>query len=262
MGRKYYYLVSGLPNLIEGTKGFDYLKIREEIIELLADDDVELLKFLLLRFDNENMLNFLNKKQEFDSRGWFSQAKIEDAATDSAGLPKYLREFLQNRKDDKESVAGLGVFEQLSLLYYQEISRKNKWFAEWADFCVDIQNVVAALNARELDVAADKSIIPFNDNAEKITKSRSADFGLGNSLPWLEQIAKNINEPVALEQAIDDIYWKKVDELSMDSEFGIESVLGFMVKANSIERWLRLNTENGIAQAKGLIENLKKSLRK
>ena len=262
MSRKYYYLITGLPNLVENVKGFDYLKIREEIIELLAKEDAELLKFLLLRFDNENIVNFLNKKQEFDSRGWFSQTEIEDALNDAAVLPKYLQVFLQNRKDDKDSVSGLGVFEQLSYLYYQEISAINKWFANWADFCADVQNVFAALNARELGVSAEKSIILTNDNAEKIAKSRAADFGLGNSLPWLEQILKNVNDPIALEEAVDDIYWKKADELSIGCEFEIESVLGFMVKANSIERWLRLDTENGIARAKGLIENLKSSLQK
>jgi len=154
------------------------------------------------------------------------------------------------------------VFEQMSLLYYQEISEKTQWFSDWADFCVDIQNVVAALNARQLGISAEKSVIPFNDNAEKITKSRAADFGLGNALPWLEQIVKNIEDPVFLEEAIDDIYWKKVDELSTDSEFGIESVLGFMVKANSIERWLRLDKENGIVRAQRLIDDLKASLQK
>jgi hypothetical protein len=127
---------------------------------------------------------------------------------------------------------------------------------------VDIQNAVAAMNARELNVSVEKSVIPFNDNAEKIAKSRTADFGLGNSLPWTEQINKNINDPIALEETIDDIYWKKVDELSEGKTFGIENVLGFMVKANSIERWLRLDTEKGIARANDLIEKLKSQAQK
>ncbi|MCL1945689.1 MAG: DUF2764 domain-containing protein [Chitinivibrionia bacterium] len=262
MSRKYYYLVTGLPNLADNVKNFDYAKIREEVIEVLAKEDAELVKFLLLRFDNENIINILDKKQEFDSRGWFSRSELEEAVNNFDALPKYLQVFLQNRKDDKESVAGLGVFEQLSYLYYKELSGVNAWFAKWAVFCADIQNVVAASNARELGVSAERSVIQINDNAEKIAKSRASDFGLGNSLSWMEQISKNINDPIALEEAIDDIYWKKVDELSIGSEFGMESVLGFMVKANSIERWLRLDTENGIARAKGLIENLKSSLQK
>jgi len=264
MSRKYYYLVSGLPNLVESVKGFDYLKIREEIVELLAKEDEELLKLLLLRFDNENIINFLDKKEEFDSRGWFGAAQLEDAISDPTELPNYLQVFLQNRKEEKENVSGQGSIAQLFQLYYREIADKNAWFAEWADFCADIQNVVAAINARQLGIPVEKSVIPFNDNAEKITKSRAADFGLGHSLPWFEQISKNINNPILLEEAIDEIYWKKVDELSIspDCEFGIESVLGFMVKANSIERWLRLDTEEGMARAQRLIDNLKLSLQK
>lgn len=264
MSQNYYYLVTGLPDLVEGGgKGFDYAKIRQEIIEELSVEDRNSLKTLLLQFDNANIVNFLDKKQNFDSRGWFSQSEIEDVVGDIDALPQYLQTFLQDRKEDKDSVGGgFGLLERLSYLYYNEISSRNEWFANWADFAVDVQNVVAASNARELGVSAEKSVIPFNDNAEKIAKSRASDFGLGNSLPWTEQIAKNINDPIALEEAIDAIYWKKADELSEGRTFGIESVLGFMVKANSIERWLRLDTEKGVARANDLVAKLKSSTQK
>ena len=264
MSQNYYYLVTGLPDLVEGGgKGFDYAKIRQEIIEELSVDDCNLLKTLLLQFDNANIVNFLNKKQNFDSRGWFLQSEIEDVVGDVDSLPQYLQTFLQDYKEDKDSVGGgFGLLERVSHLYYNEISSRNEWFANWADFAVDVQNVVAASNARELGVSAEKSVILFNDNAEKIAKSRASDFGLGNSLPWTEQIAKNINDPVTLEEAIDAIYWQKADELSEGRTFGIESVLGFMVKANSIERWLRLDTEKGVARANDLVAKLKSSVQK
>jgi hypothetical protein len=260
MSRKYYYLVAGFPNLVESLKGFSYVDVRQEVMENLSAGDCEQLKWLLLRHDNVNIFNLINKKQDFDSRGWFSKNEIEENLNDIDILPEYLQTFLKDRKEEKESVPGLGVFEQLSYLYHKDISARGKWFAAWTDFSIDLQNVVAALNARDLGVSAEKSVILLNDNAEKIAKSRAVDFGLGNLLPWIEQIAKNFNDPLELEKTIDDIYWKKVDELSEDDEFGIGSVLGFMVKADSIERWLRLDTERGITQAENLIEKLKSSL--
>ena len=264
MSQNYYYLVTALLDLAKGgTKGFDYSRIRQEIIDELSNEDRELFKLILLQFDNANVVNFLNKKQIFDSRGWFSQSEIAEVISDIDTLPKYLQIFLQNYKEDRDSVGGgLGLFEQLSYLYYSEISSKNEWFANWVDFTVDVQNVIAAANARELGISAEKSVIQLNDNAEKIAKSRAIDFGLANSLSWIEQIVKNINDPLALEETIDDIYWKKVDEFSDGRTFGIESVLGFMVKANSIERWLRLDTEKGIARANDLIAKLESSVQK
>jgi hypothetical protein len=263
MAQNYYYLVTGLPDLIEGGgKGFDYAKIRREIVEELTQEDAELLKLLLLQFDNANFVNFLNKKPNFDARGWFTHAEIEEAVKDFDMLPEYLRTFLQNHKDGKDSVSGIGVLEQLYYLYYSEISTKNEWFANWSDFSADLKNIIAAANARELGVSPEKSVIPFNDNAEKIAKSRAADFGIGSSVSWTEQITKNLSDPIALEEAIDEIYWKKVDELADGKWFGIENVLGIMVKANSIERWMCLNTEKGIARANDLIEKLKSSVRK
>ena len=259
MEHKYYYLVSGLPNLVESVKNFDYLKIRKEIVEVLAHEDVELLKTLLFQFDNENIVNFLDKKSDFDTRAWMSKAEMEEALSEPETLPNYLQVFLEDRREGKESVAGLGSFEQLAYLYYKEISEKNEWFAEWANHCVDVQNVVAALNARELGLPLEKSVIPFNDNAEKILKSRAADFGLGSSLPWLEQITGNVH-PIAAELAIDTIYHKKAEELSMNKEFEIESVLGFMVRAYNVDRWMRLNTEDGILRAQKLIEEIKASI--
>ena len=264
MSQNYYYLVTGLVDLSKGgVKGFDYTRIRQEIIDEISEEDRELIKSLLLRFDNANVVNFINKKQDFDSRGWFSQSELTEVINNEEMLPLYLQAFLENYKEDgRESVGGFGHFEQLSQLYYSEISSKSDWFAQWADFTVDVQNVIAAANARELGVPAEKSVIPFNDNAEKITKSRATDFGLTNTLPWIEQIVKNINDPIALEEAIDDIYWKKTDELAEGRVFGIENVLGFMVKANSIERWLRLDTEKGIARANDLIAKLESSAQK
>jgi hypothetical protein len=261
MEHKYYYLVSGLPNLVESVKNFDYLKIRKEIVEVLAPEDVELLKYLLFQFDNENIVNFLDKKPDFDTRAWMSKPEMEEALSEPETLPNYLQTFLQDRKEGKDSVAGLGNFEQLAYLYYKEISEKNEWFAEWANFCVDVQNIVAALNARELGLPIEKSVIPFNDNAEKIVKSRAADFGLSSSLPWLEQLMGNVH-PIAAELAIDNIYNKKAEELSTNREFGIESVLGFMVKAYSVDRWMRLDTKDGIARAQKLVEEIKASIPK
>jgi len=268
VAQEYCYLITALPEMIEGGgKGFSYGKIRQLIVEELLDEDVELLKLLLLQYDNVNLFNTLNKKiaagtASFDTRGWFSQAEMEGFAAEFDTLPEYLQIFLQNYKDGKDAVSGIGLLEQLYYLYYSEISQKNDWFAQWADFSADLQNVVAAANARELGIAPDKSVIPFNDNADKIAKSRAADFGLGNSISWIEQINKNFANPVALEEAIDEIYWKKADELADGKWFGIENVLGIMVKANSIERWLRLDTDKGIARANDLIEKLKSSVRK
>jgi hypothetical protein len=92
-------------------------------------------------------------------------------------------------------------------------------------------------------------------------KSRAADFGLSSSLPWLEQLMGNVH-PIAAELAIDNIYNKKAEELSTNREFGIESVLGFMVKAYSVDRWMRLDTKDGIARAQKLVEEIKASIPK
>jgi len=265
MGKEYCYLVTALPEMIEGGgKGFSYEKVRQEIFEELDEEHKEFVKLLLLQFDNANFLNILNKKQDaaFDTRGWYSQEEMNAAIADFDSLPEYLQVFLENFREGKDTVAGIGHLEQLYQLYYSEISEKNEWFAEWADFSADLQNVIAAANARELGISPEKSVIPFNDNAEKIAKSKSADFGLGNSASWVEHITKNVITPIALEEAIDEIYWNKVDEMADGKWFEIERVLGIMVKANSIERWLRLDTEKGIARANDLIEKLKSSVRK
>ena len=73
MAQNYYYLVTGLPDLIEGGgKGFSYEKIRQEIIDELIPEDIALLKLLLLQFDNANIVNILNKKPIFDSKYAFT----------------------------------------------------------------------------------------------------------------------------------------------------------------------------------------------
>ncbi|HRU63181.1 MAG TPA: DUF2764 family protein, partial [Paludibacteraceae bacterium] len=68
----YYYLIAGLPDLhIEDTKLFlPLLDFKKELLVQLAPSDVELIKLLFAKYDNQNFLLYLaNKEAELNPLG-------------------------------------------------------------------------------------------------------------------------------------------------------------------------------------------------
>ena len=95
--RKYYYIVSGLPDVHLGqTKGA--IKTRELIQSLMEDlhpEDKRKLSYIFLPFDNLNLLNlcFGNKKSWHDLSN-FSYEILKDGIEGGvSGIPSYLYDF-------------------------------------------------------------------------------------------------------------------------------------------------------------------------
>ena len=47
------------------------------------------------------------------------------------------------------------------------------------------------------------------------------------------------------ERALDNLYWKKVEELTLFDYFDLNAVLGFVVRLHTVERWLKLDEKTG-----------------
>lgn len=259
MSQNYYYLVAGLSDLVErtGTKGFDYAVLRQELFDEIDGEDRELIRLLQFRYDNHNLISLLKKTEAFDPRGWLTQAELEEALANSEDLPAYMLSFLEYYREGRDVVPGLGLFEQIMYLYYTELMARQDWLASWVEFDLNVRNVVAATAAKRLGLSPDTSIVPANDIADRISKSHAQDFGLGPFFPWIEPLLKNFDDPIALEEVLDTIYWQKADEITTTFPFTIESILCFMVRINSIERWVRLDAGRGTEQVQTLLKDLK-----
>ncbi len=256
MANEYYYLVAGLPEMVQGSlkKGVQFAEILEEVRNELEEEDRGTLAALQYRYDCDNILAILAKSDDFDARGFYTRDELVDEIASPEKLPQFMISFLDARKEGKEIFPGLGEKEQLLAGYFQNgLDHSNEFIREWTAFELNLGNVIAGKTARALGLPVAKSVIPLNDTAERIAKSTSADFGLSSQLNWMDTLVSHFDEPEKLEQALDNVRWEKAEEISEEFYFTVEAVLAFTIKLSSAARWMALDPEEGEAKVKELL---------
>jgi len=263
MANEYYYLVAGLPDLVQGSlkKGVQFADILEEVRNELEEDDRDILAALQYRYDCDNILAILAKSDDFDARGFYTRSELEDEVASPEKLPQFMISFLEARKEGKEIFPGLGEKEQLLAGYFQNgLNSENEFIREWTSFELDLGNFIAGKTARALDLPVAKSVIPLNDTATRIAKSTAADFGLSSQFGWLDTLVADFGEPTKLEQVLDTIRWEKAEEISEGSYFTVEAVLAFTIKLSSAARWMALDPEHGEEKIKALLQSMQSAV--
>ena len=59
------------------------------------------------------------------------------------------------------------------------------------------------------------------------------------------------------ERGLDDLLWKKIDEITVMDVFDIEVILGFTAKMKIIDRWDKLDPDTGHAMFRRLVEEIR-----
>ena len=59
------------------------------------------------------------------------------------------------------------------------------------------------------------------------------------------------------ERGLDDLLWKKIDEITVMDVFDIEVILGFTAKMKIIDRWDKLDPDTGHAIFRRLVEEIR-----
>ena len=65
------------------------------------------------------------------------------------------------------------------------------------------------------------------------------------------------NDILARERGIDDLYWDKIDELTLFDYLNFDRILGIIAKMMIIRRWLILDEETGRAMFKKLVDEVR-----
>ena len=59
------------------------------------------------------------------------------------------------------------------------------------------------------------------------------------------------------ERGIDDLYWEKIDEITIFDYLNFDKILGMMVKMMIIRRWLVLDEETGREMFRKLVDEVR-----
>jgi hypothetical protein len=262
--RKYYYLVSGLSNvLFDSNKNLvDFSEFVEQMREMLHKDDYKLVEFFLSETDIENLINLLVANgKEFKRSGNYSEDQMSEFVKFPDDAPAYMQNAIFGYKN-KEYANEFELERQLSLDFYKMVKcSKKEFISNWFNFQLNIKNIVTAINCREFELDLESQIMGTNELAEQVLKNKSKDFGLSKLFPEIDTILKAFDQDnlINQERMIDSIVWEKAGELSAMNNFSIENILTFLIRLKVAYRWKNLESAEGEEIFRELIGKLQES---
>jgi hypothetical protein len=271
---KYYALISGLPDItIDDVKlPFSVLELKKELSDILSSKDKKLINSILLKYDNDNLLNYLKSKDAvLNNNGTISSEDLTDMVLEikevenplNKNMPIYFKKFVNDYIEGVEALDKLFWEDHLANLYYEFLlNSDNKFVRDWAELNLNINNSLIALSARRNEKEYIPYIIGKNEIAETIRTSNARDLGLGELFEQYEEIRRIDEETniIEREKKIDQLRWNWIEEKNFFNYFTIEKIIGFLLKLQMTERWTSLNEEKGKQIFHNLVNDMRKSV--
>ena len=265
----YYYLVAGLPDisLDDGKLSYTVDSFKSEIYPDLSDKDKKVIDLFYLKLDNDNLLHLLKDKDyAVVSQGMYSAEEllsvidtVKDGDIPDKKYPSYFCNFISEYfKLNPEDLYKAG--DMLAAQYYAyAMNCKNKFVSAWFEFNLNLNNIQAALSARKYKLDIASAIVGNTDVCESLRTSNARDFGLGDTLTYLENVQRiaEIDELVEREKKIDQLKWEWLETESFFHYFTIERLFVFLLQLEMIERWISLDKEKGSELFRAMIQDLK-----
>ncbi|MDD4746715.1 MAG: DUF2764 family protein [Salinivirgaceae bacterium] len=265
MAGNYYYLVAGLPDLVQDAKKqpIALQEFKNELLEQLSARDIQLSKMLFLQFDNQNLLNQLLKTEKpHHPLANFTADELEQNIKEPLALLPYMNQFITAFKAETPLYENLSWEDNLTSLYFEYLKKTtNPFLKKWFNLDFQLRNFRVAMNARDYKLNPSSYILGDDEVSVAFKKSTLRDFGLGNDYPLINKVATILENENVLQQELDldRIRWEYLDELNTFNYFSIEVVLAFIIKVMIIERWIALDPEAGHQIFNKLIKDLQKN---
>lgn len=175
-------------------------------------------------------------------------------------LDEYLdqvRELLSPKDNAVLDLIGKGFDkERIGLEFYREaLSHRIGFIRNFFEFDLNVRNRKVRYLNEALGRAPEKDIL-------KLTDPEAEETGLEPEEPEFkeEDRLRKILEGkdiLARERGIDDLYWEKIDELTLFDYMNFERILGIIVKMMIIRRWLILDEQTGREMFKKLVDEVR-----
>ena len=265
MAGNYYYLVAGLPDLVQDAKKqpIALQEFKNELLEQLSARDIQLSKMLFLQFDNQNLLNLLLKTgKPHHPLANFSADELEQNIKEPLTLLPYMNRFIAAFKAETPLYENLSWEDNLTSLYFEYLKKTtNPFLKKWFNLDFQLRNFRVAMNVRDYKLDPSSYILGDDEVSVAFKKSTLRDFGLGNDYPLIDKVSTILENENILQQELDldRLRWEYLDELNTFNYFSIEVVLAFIIKVMMIERWIALDPDAGQQIFKKLINDLQKN---
>ena len=120
-------------------------------------------------------------------------------------------------------------------------------------------NILTAMIARKNGWNVADYIQGDTEVNEMIRTNSSRDFDLSLEYDYVKDLMKIVDEedPVQKERYIDAFKWVWLDEQTFFNPFSIEAVFAYLCKLEMLQRWERLDPEQGKATFERIIDELR-----
>ncbi len=273
----YYCLVAGLPDISidDGKLSYSVADFKESIYPQLSEKDQKVIDLFYLQYDNDCLLALLKDRETAveTSRGNFSAEELSalifsvaEGDVPDKKYPSYLYSFVELYLKNKESGEPVSILPEdcLSAYYYHyAMQSKNHFVADWFEFNLNLNNLLAAMTARKYKLDLPSYIIGSTEISEAIKTSSARDFGLSGIFSQYDKVYRisELSDLVEKEKKIDILKWEWMEDASFFNYFTVEKLFVFLVKLSMIERWISLDKEKGSEIFRKIIDSLKNDVR-
>ncbi|MBR5836805.1 MAG: DUF2764 family protein [Bacteroidales bacterium] len=146
--------------------------------------------------------------------------------------------------------------DQIGLDFYKEaLSHRLGFIREFFQFDLDVRNQKVRYLNQALGRAPEKDLLSLRDPEEEETGLEPEENEFKESAR-LQSILEG-SDILSRERGIDDLYWDKIDELTLFDYLSFDKILGIMAKMMIIRRWLILDEQTGREMFKKLVDEVR-----
>lgn len=262
-GGNYYCLIAGLPEISPDDKklSLSVQELRIYLSDYLTKKEMDTINLFFYPNDNAQILRLLQKQEpDLNLQTVFTASQLEDEIQDPMFLPSYIKEYLLDlQKEDRENIKRLPEVELSERYWNFMLSQKEKLVKKYAEFSLNIKNLITALNCRKYHLDIEKEIIGDSYFTNQLKTSRARDFELSDLYPYVDQVLALFEKGNTAEREyrIDMLYWEFLDEMTENKYFTFDNVIAFTLKLMILERWSKMTTEQGKIIFRELLERFK-----
>ena len=261
-GGNYYCLIAGLPEISPDDKklSLSVQELRAYLSDYLTKKEIDVINLFFYPNDNAQIIRLLqNQEPDLSLQTVFTAEQLEDEIQDPMFVPSYIKDYLFDlQKEDREVTNRLPEVELSERYWSFMLSQKERLVKKYAEFSLDIKNLITALNCRKYHLEIEKEVIGDSYFTKQLKTSRAKDFELSDNYPYVDTVLALFDKDASeREYKIDMLYWKFLDEETEHKYFTFDNVIAFTLKLMILERWSKMTTEQGKAIFRELLERFK-----
>lgn len=264
--------MSGLPDLsLDDTKcpvTVDDVTALFNEEQDVSSKDRRMLSMFLAERDCRNLLRLLKGNgDDITQLGNLSVEGLESLVAcaregvtdDELSFPEYMTDFVREY-DERAEEKGFFPDDSLMIRYWESLKTSdNRFMSDWAEFNINMSNILTAMIARSQEWNVGDYIIGENDVNDMIMTSKARDYDLGREYDYVPAIMRvmECDDPVEKEKRIDALRWVWLDDAVFFNTFSMDAVIAYLCKVQMMERWRLLDPITGKVRFEEIINSLR-----